>query len=344
MARNYKAMGDAKLIRTEKELAGEYGEAMRKTDNPRPDLLLVRALLKERGLGDSRFDTPAPPKSVKAVATLPLAPRPMLCHDVKGDLDLVPADWPIEQKLDGIRLMVVRTEDGVRTFGGRNGNEHTGGSPLVEQELLKLPPGTILDGEQVNGDGELTYRADGELGDGVKRFVAFDVLQCGSQDVRGQQYGARRTLLEAMFWALKFDDQIRLVEQSTDHAMHDAWLEAGFEGSVAKNPAGLYREGKRSRDMLKCKPQATADAVIVGYEMGKGQSNKHKVGALKISMLASDDMLTGAETSVGWSGTPEEAEALFGRIVEIRHHGISKTGKPRHPVKPRLRPDLDPVT
>jgi hypothetical protein len=89
---------------------------------------------------------------------------------------------------------------------------------------------------------------------------------------------------------------------------------------------------------LKVKPQSTAEATVTGWVFGKGASNKHRAGALEIRMDAS-----GAETTCGYDCSPEEAELMIGRLIEIRHHGIGDSGKPRHPIFSRTRDDLEPV-
>ena len=47
-------------------------------------------------------------------------------------------------------------------------------------------------------------------------------------------------------------------------------LKAGYEGSIYRNPNGLYK-GTRSWDLMKFKDFHDAEATIVGYELGKGK-------------------------------------------------------------------------
>ena len=63
--------------------------------------------------------------------------KPMLCHDGKKRLGVVPTgpDWAMERKFDGMRLLAHVREDGsVRLYGGRNGADHTGNAPRVETD------------------------------------------------------------------------------------------------------------------------------------------------------------------------------------------------------------------
>jgi ATP-dependent DNA ligase len=110
---------------------------------------------------------------------------------------------------------------------------------------------------------------------------------------------------------------------------------------VAKNPNGTYRPGKRSRDWLKIKPQMTVEAIVRGWEWGKGQSNQDRCGALKLEMMDEHGRPNGVLTTAGFDSSPGKASALSTQnaVVELAVHGISETGKPRHPVIKRLRPD-----
>lgn len=261
-------------------------------------------------------------------------PKPMLCHDLKGEASAIPHGWVIEQKLDGVRLMVVQTASGLRTYGGRNGNEHTGSAPEVEKALAWLPVGTVLDGELCRGEGKNSYRPDGMQVEPL-RYVVFDCPEICGVDNRPVPWRARRKLVEEL--VRQTDGPVDVTAATYDLAAHDRWLAEGFEGSVAKNPDGRYVD-KRSRDWLKIKPQATAEAVVVGHVMGKGKSNQHLVGALEVLMER-----TLAPTTVGYGCDVAEAMAMKGQVIELAHHGISpKSGKPRHPSFRRVRPDRTP--
>jgi ATP-dependent DNA ligase len=262
---------------------------------------------------------------------------PMLCFDAKGDLGVVPREgWIMEPKLDGVRWQSwigprdPRHGTEVRHWVGRNGNRDTA-TAAIDTVLRELPADTLLDGELVT-EGVWGNRAGGR-----KQLVVFDVMRLAGHDVTSLPYMHRRELLEAMPVIATGPDVLLAAVAPVDEETLEKWLELGFEGAVAKREGSPYRPGKRSRDWWKVKPQATAEARVIGWEHGKGKSNGALVGSLVIRMLETE-----AETTTGWGGTPEEGEAMIGRIVEVRHHGISaRSGKPRHPVFARLRPDLE---
>jgi bifunctional non-homologous end joining protein LigD len=269
--------------------------------------------------------------------------KPMLCQDTQGDFSRIPTDgWVMERKFDGWRVFFDRTPEGVRTYSGRNGSERTGSARFLEASLAFLPPGTLLDGELI-ADGHSGAVATALASGGDLAFVMFDVLRVAGTDVTDYPWSVRRELLEKISEGVSENPNIRLnpavpVSQKT----YDAWVKLGLEGSVAKRIDSRYRPGYRSPDWLKCKATLTDDARVVGFERGKGQSNKHLVGAFRLQMLA-----TGAETSCSTSRVPAieyakaEDSGWLGRIIEVKHYGLFEGGHPRHPVYSRRREDLE---
>jgi hypothetical protein len=259
--------------------------------------------------------------------------KPQLAWDAQGDFSIIPTngEWVIEPKLDGWRWQVHRTADGVVSIGGRNGKQHS--EPRVEAELVGLPVGTVLDGEMV-WEGNLL----GSYSVKQASFVAFDVLALAGADTCARPWHERRRLLEALVAAIDSPLVVLSPISEVDQAVHDAWLEQGFEGSVAKRKDAPYRPGTRRRDgFVKVKPQATAEALVGGWEYGKGASNKDRCGALQITLVD-----TGAETTCGYDCTVNEAMKMVGRLIEIKHHGWNPaSGKVRHPVFSRTREDLE---
>jgi hypothetical protein len=266
---------------------------------------------------------------------------PMLCFDAKGDLSVVPrdGDWVMEPKLDGWRWQVhiLATEpdhpNWVRSYGGRNGAEHAT-PPHIEAVLAELPVGTVLDGELVTHGTSSQVSTAVSNGGKTTTFVVFDILMFEGRDLMPQQWQHRRRILERL-------DPAGPVTVTPVLDVNDdtftRWLDLGLEGAVCKRRASTYRPGKRGRDWLKIKPQSTADAIVIGWKLGRGQSNQHKCGALMLSLQS------GVETTVAYHCPPAEADLMVGRLVEFKHHGIMASGKPRHPVFLRTREDLEPA-
>jgi ATP-dependent DNA ligase len=349
--RNYRAMGEAKLARCLTELRQREGDAfdrvIAKDEDVASHLSAAEAAASQKGIevvesiGDVQMPdgttsslvvpvkpTAAPKPEVQLIA-------PMLAYDVQGDFGRVPKEggWVMEPKFDGWRWQVHVTAEGVYSVGGRNGKRHDGAAPAVDAALSDhVPVGTVLDGEILWEGGESSSR--------LARFVVFDLLVCNGSNLMKEPLSRRRATLEELMEPL---DGLPAVSVSpmadVSEELFENWLALGMEGCVAKRANSKYRPGSRSQTgWLKVKARLTTDAIVTGWELGKGESNGDRCGALLVTLLD-----TGAETSCGFDTTQEKAEQMVGRIVELTHFGKQPSGKVRHPTFSRTREDLEPV-
>jgi bifunctional non-homologous end joining protein LigD len=171
------------------------------------------------------------------------------------------------------------------------------------------------------------------------RLYVFDLLRLGGTDLRQMPWTDRRRLVEA----LPAGEYLRVAPllPATPHAL-DLALELGFEGLVLKAVGSRYVSGSRSPSWVKVKPQLTAEAHVVGFKPGKiGGAYEGMVGAFEI------ELESGVRTTVKCGTDERHREATehpvrwLGAVIEIRHHGISKTGVPRHPQFARRRTDME---
>lgn len=271
---------------------------------------------------------------------------PMLCQEYKDKAEhpMPGVGWVLEPKLDGWRFLFWRATAGspvkVRSYAGRHGNERTGQPAEIERLLEFLPPDTIIDAEVVS-PGEPAARVNHQLAHGGPlEAVVFDVLRVAGSDLLGVQWQRRRKFLDAM--ADGFDgvtvsagEVYKDPDVAAQAQVHQQWLEEGHEGTVAKRTDSLYMPGKRTWDWIKYKPQLTAEAEVIGFVAGKGERTG-TWGAFEIRLIDSD-----VETTVACTvEQSREAERWLGQTIEFRYQYIQESGKPRHPVRPRLREDL----
>jgi ATP-dependent DNA ligase len=98
------------------------------------------------------------------------------------------------------------------------------------------------------------------------RYVAFDLLADGDDDLRGLPFGARRERLERVL-----DGEtgtIRLTPATRDPGLARGWLDAagtGIDGVVAKPDDVPYLEGRRA--LVKVKRLRTAECVVAGVRL-----------------------------------------------------------------------------
>ena len=107
--------------------------------------------------------------------------------------------------------------------------------------------------------------------------------------------------------------------------------EQGGEGLMLHHRASFYRIG-RSNDLLKLKPYADAEAVVIGYRPGKGQF-VGKMGAIKVRLDNGKEFFIGS----GFSHHERENPPAINSVITFRHQGVTDSGIPRFAVFLRIR-------
>ena len=110
--------------------------------------------------------------------------------------------WVYEEKCDGWRILACKADGKVQLLS-RNGRDHSRRFGELTKVIAALPESTlILDGEVAIFDEHLVSRFEW-LRHGTREslstppiYMAFDVLQVGSQDFRQEPLRTRRKVLE----------------------------------------------------------------------------------------------------------------------------------------------------
>ena len=227
---------------------------------------------------------------------LPVMPpvSPMLARSVK---DIPRGAMSFEPKWDGFRSIVFRDGDEVE-IGSRNERPMTRYFPEVVAAVLEnVPERCVLDGEIVvigpSGDRldfealqQRIHPADSRVrllaGETPARFVAFDLLALGDEDLMHRPFAERRAALEEVLASAA--PPIHVTAATTDRSLAEDWFHrfegAGLDGIVAKPLDGTYQPDKRV--MFKVKHERTADCVVAGYRLHKGSSDA--IGSLLLGL------------------------------------------------------------
>jgi len=200
------------------------------------------------------------------------------------DFDKVPVDfakdqWIASRKLDGVRCLAVIDEFGKATLWSRQGNQfETLGKVVDEVESLGLKD-MVLDGEicltDANGNEDFQgimkqIRKKDHTIDNPK-YLVFDMIT-GSEfrsKTGSDKYLNRYTELVDL---IKNYNHISVVAQDliNDESHYaDLMNEAdanGWEGLILRKNVGY--EGKRSKNMLKCKSFKDAEYEVIDLEFG----------------------------------------------------------------------------
>jgi len=195
-------------------------------------------------------------------------------------------EWLVEWKWDGIRAQLIHREG--RVFLWSRGEELiTERFPEIAATALRLPPGTVLDGEIVAfAEGKPRPFADLQQRIGRQRqvrevaagvpvvFLAYDMLEDSGHDIRDRPLRERRLRL--------MDVVGGSVLRVSQDVPGDSWpqlaslrrdsRERGVEGLMLKRWTSTYRPGRRRGDWWKWKIEPfTMDAVLVYAQPGSGR-------------------------------------------------------------------------
>ena len=184
----------------------------------------------------------------------------------------------VEQKLDGLRLQVHRSDDRVAVFT-RNLREVTSDMPAVAEAVLSLPvEAIILDGEGllIGDDGRPLAFQDsmsGRAGDTTVQLAGFyfDVLHIDGTDLIDEPLSVRRhALMSSLPESMLVESVVTSSPEEADR-FFERVLGGGFEGVVVKDLDQPYEAGRRGSGWLKVKPTHTLDLVILAAEWGSGR-------------------------------------------------------------------------
>ena len=202
-------------------------------------------------------------------------------------------EWAYEPKWDGFRTIVFRDGDEVE-LGSRNEKPMTRYFPEVVAALrAALPPRCVVDGEivVVGPNDRLEFELLQErihpaasrvamLAERTPaRFIAFDLLAIGDEDLRARPYSERRARLVAVLEPGR-SPAVSVTPCTTNSDTAADWFARfegiGCDGIIAKRLGDPYVEDKRT--MMKIKHQRTADCVVAGFRW-------HKSGGIVGSLL-----------------------------------------------------------
>jgi len=214
-----------------------------------------------------------------------------LAYALEGELESLgeSSAWQAEWKWDGIRAQVIRREG--RTYvWSRGGELVTDRFPELADAAEHLPDGTVLDGEIMPWkDGKPLPFAQLQRRIGRKSLggsiltdvpvvlIAYDLLEAGGRDVRGESLGHRREMLLATIGAARSaafvpSPVVTFGSWPEAHAAYAEARERCAEGLMLKRTDSVYGVGRRKGGWWKWKVQPyTVDAVMIYAQAGHGR-------------------------------------------------------------------------
>jgi ATP-dependent DNA ligase len=282
----------------------------------------------------------------------------------KGIVIGEPIDYPVrvEPKLDGLRCIAIK-KDGVVTMFTRSGSPIET-LPTIKSALESAPwDNFVLDGEAMGRDwnesasvvmSHKTAKDDSGMVYNVFDAMAFDDWKDQEND---SDLPSRMELVKELVEQVGSDHVVHVggitaKDQGQLLAFYGKAIEGGYEGIMVKKLSSPYIF-KRSDSVLKLKPVATYEGVIVGhYEGNRGSKREGLWGGFLVVMP------NGVVTKVGGGYNDKiraeisiDPDGWIGKIIEVEgqpdpltHNGLTSDGKIRFPVFIRERDprDVDP--
>jgi DNA ligase-1 len=199
-----------------------------------------------------------------------------------------PKDWQAEYKWDGIRGQIIfRNND---YFVWSRGEELiTHQFPEFKELIGLIPNGTVLDGEIVARKNNKTLsfqHLQKRLGrknvskktllDIPVAFIAYDILEHESNDIRQQALSYRRSLLESIIpknnSTILISEKIEFSDWNDLESIRLNSRNKNAEGLMLKNIHSTYQVGRKKGDWWKWKVNPyTIDAVLTYAMQGHGR-------------------------------------------------------------------------
>lgn len=247
------------------------------------------------------------------------APNLPLAEAYRADID--PAAFWISEKFDGVRAVWDGAE--LRFRSGRR-------VPAPDWFLASLPA-EPLDGELWLGRGgfdELSAIVrKAQAADEAWRGVTYLVFELpnGEGDFTARIERLRTVVAGAQAGWLRAVEQFRVADRVELKQRFDDIVAGGGEGLMLHRADAAYHTG-RSGDLLKLKPAPDAEAVVVGYERGRGRL-ADGIGALRLRMPNGKEFRLGS----GLSDALRRQPPPIGSTATYRYQELTRDGLPRFP-------------
>jgi len=274
----------------------------------------------------------------------------MLAHK----LDESRIDWSksvyMQPKLDGVRCLF--TKDGAFS---RTGKQFMNVQHIEKMlsHFFKACPWTVLDGELYNHDLRNDFEkiislvrkqkpTDEDRSEAHKmiQYHVYDYTGRDYMSLEGLSYKGRLdnlTCSDIYCWSVQHVKTRRVKSMKAANDFHAKILAKGYEGSILRTDTP-YKHG-RSWGLMKFKDFHDAEAMIVGYEAGKGK-REGTIG----KFLMEDD--TGIRfgcppgkgyTYVDMTRMLENVHDYIGKEATFTYFERTKAGSYRHPLFKTLR-------
>jgi DNA ligase-1 len=255
---------------------------------------------------------------------------PMLANKYEGKRVAFPVF--VQPKLDGVRCLAYWDGDSVALMS-RAGKPYD--VPHIAEALQSwLPRDVILDGELYCHGLSCQSTTSLVRGDHDQSPLEYWVYDLATPDVDFYERNRRRENLWGEFEipeCIAFVETLVAQNQEAVDFFNQCNLQNGYEGSIVRTFAGLYKFGRRSGDLLKYKQFQDDEFEVVDYKQGEGKQSDCCIFQCKAE--------NGKTFWCMPKGTIEEreaylvaAETFIGKKLTVKYFDRTEDGLPRFPV------------
>lgn len=250
--------------------------------------------------------------------------------------------FAVEQKMDGTRVLVEISPEGLQGFSQRNGGvlKHTAATQHLDRLSAALEPLVTfcrLSDSRVVLDGELL------TGPGTYHVFDLPVWEVGGDGILAERtYEQRRVALHGILQPLIMSDVVHLVKTATTFeekwGLYNSVKEAGAEGVMIKDLQATYEPGKRVSHSVKVKHAKEADVIALHVTRGRNEAGR-EVGSCTFGVY--DD--EGEQVQLGSCSLIGKPVVVAGDVIEVRYLFRQEGGALVQPRLMRLRYDKEPT-
>jgi len=274
--------------------------------------------------------------------------KPMLAYKVSAK----PIDWNepvfIQPKLDGVRC-IIQLEKGKVIAYSRTGKLWKNIDHILKdlKHWLEAHPDIILDGELYNHElrddfEKIISLVRTQKPSKYKKAQSKKLVQfhCYDYVAENENYRERMNHLavsDMYSYCVKYVPTTAIYHMEHAKIKHEAFLERGYEGAILR--LNKPYERKRSYGLQKFKKFSDAEAIIIGYEEGKGK----RTGTIgKFIMQDDEGVEFGCPPGKGYNYKDLENMLLnisdyIGQRATFTYFQRTKAGSYRHPLFKCLR-------
>ena len=236
--------------------------------------------------------------------------------------------WWLQPKYDGCFMLVSFDNNGVATAVSSQGNEVLSCGHIVEK--LGVGARNITFAVEVFAFGKSFQESSGmfrrQYPQPELSFIAFDVVEHGKEDA---PYHERHKLLLSNY---AVPNHVCLDQSYAEDYAVEYKARGGYDGAIYRNPHAPWEIGRSKGNIIKIKPLATHDLLVLGAQLEHGEKTGKNTAALlckwkdnKVQKVATG--LTQAQVD----SIHADPDCWAGKIIEVHGMGYTEDGMLREP-------------